>query len=113
MRNATGKLLTLEGYRVTAVSSLTEALRAMPEGAPDLLITDYHLKDGELGTEVIATLRRRWGTNLKAVLITGDTSAGIKALSGDPHSGDPHLRIASKPVDADELLTLLRELLAS
>lgn len=113
VRNATGKLLTLEGYRVTAVSSLTEALRAMPEGAPDLLITDYHLKDGELGTEVIATLRRRWGTNLKAVLITGDTSAGIKALSGDPHSGDPHLRIASKPVDADELLTLLRELLAS
>jgi two-component system, sensor histidine kinase len=113
VRNATRKLLQVEGYRVTAVSSLAEALGAMPDGAPDLLITDYHLKDGELGTEIIATLRRRWGPNLKAVLITGDTSAGIKELSGNPHSGDPHLRIASKPIDADELLTLLWELLAS
>lgn len=113
VRNATRKLLTVEGYRVTAVSSLEEALRAMPERAPDLLITDYHLKDGELGTEVIARLRRRWGTDLKAVLITGDTSAGIKELSGDSHPGDPHLRIASKPIDADELLTLFRELLAT
>ena len=113
VRNATRKLLTVEGYRVTAVSSLEEALRAMPERAPDLLITDYHLKDGELGTEVIARLRRRWGTDLKAVLITGDTSAGIKELSGDSHPGDPHLRMASKPIDADELLRLLGELLAS
>lgn len=113
VRNATRTLLKIEGYRVTAVSSLAEALQALPEGAPDLLITDYHLKDGELGTEVIATLRRRWGTNLKAILITGDTSAGVKELSGDPHSGDPHLRIASKPIDADGLVTLLRELLAS
>lgn len=108
VRNAIRTLLRVEGYRVMAVSSIAEALQALPEGAPGLLITDYHLKDGELGTEVIATLRRRWGTNLKAILITGDTSAGINELSGDPH-----LRIASKPIDADGLLTLLRELLAS
>jgi CheY-like chemotaxis protein len=91
---------------VTAVSSLAEALQCMPVERPDLLITDYHLKDGELGTHVIAKLRARWGADLKAVLMTGDTSAGIKELSGDPH-----LRIASKPVDAEQLLTLLRELL--
>jgi two-component system, sensor histidine kinase len=108
VRDATRMLLRVEGYRVTAVSSLAEALRVMPEGAPDLLITDYHLTDGELGTQVIATLRGRWDPDLKAVLITGDTSAAIKELSGDAH-----LRIASKPVDAQELLTLLQELLAS
>jgi len=108
VRDATRMLLKVEGYRVTAVASLVEALRATSQGAPDLLITDYHLKDGELGTAVITTLRGRWGADLKAVLITGDTSAAIRELSGDPH-----LRITSKPVDAEELLTLLRELLAS
>jgi two-component system, sensor histidine kinase len=108
VRDATRMLLKVEGYRVTAVASLAEALRAMSEEAADLLITDYHLRDGELGTEVITRLRARWGADLKAVLITGDTSAVVKELSGDPH-----LRVTSKPVDAEELLTLLQELLAS
>ncbi len=108
VRDATRMLLKVEGYRVTAVGSLAEALGAMSQGAPDLLVTDYHLTGDELGTEVITTLRARWGANLKAVLITGDTSAAIKELSGDPY-----LRITSKPVDAEKLLTLLRELLAS
>jgi two-component system CheB/CheR fusion protein len=108
VRDATRMLLKVEGYRVTAVASLAEALRATSQGAPDLLITDYHLKDGELGTEVITALRERCGVDLKAVLMTGDTSAGIRELAGDPG-----LRIASKPVDAEQLLTLLQELLAS
>ena len=43
---------------------------------------------------------------MKAVLITGDTSSAVKELPRDPH-----LRIASKPVKADELLALLGELL--
>ena len=97
----------VEGYRVTAVASLAEAVGAMPDGAPDLLITDYHLADGELGTQVVAALRERWGADLRAVLITGDTSAAIRELSSDSH-----LRIASKPVDPDELLVLLDNLLA-
>jgi two-component system, sensor histidine kinase len=48
------------------------------------------------------------GSLLKAVLMTGDTSSAIKDLPRDPY-----LRLASKPVQADELLTLLRALLAA
>ena len=44
----------------------------------------------------------------KAVLITGDTSAAMRAL---PH--DPLMRVASKPVQGDELLSLMRALLAA
>jgi len=106
VRDATRMLLAVEGYRVTAVSSESEALRSVrEEGTPDLLITDYHLADGELGTQVIAALREGSGTDLKAVLVTGDTSALIKQMSCDPH-----LRIASKPINAEELLDLLRSL---
>ncbi|MGP8032963.1 MAG: ATP-binding protein [Steroidobacteraceae bacterium] len=106
VRDATGMLLRVEGYRVTAVASPSEAVRAAAERAPELLVTDYHLGNGELGTEVIAALRERVSPDLKVILLTGDTSPAVKELRSDPH-----LRILSKPVDAEELLQLLRTLL--
>jgi len=57
------------------------------------LISDYHLNDGETGTQVIATLREILGVSLKAVLTTGDTPSAIKQLPRDPY-----LRITSKPI---------------
>lgn len=76
--------------------------------AIDLLVTDYHLGNGETGTAVISALRDSLGSNLRAVLITGDTSTAVK----EPPR-DPFMRIASKPIQADELLTLMRALLAA
>jgi DNA-binding response OmpR family regulator len=107
VRDATRMLLRVEGYRVTAVASLADAVRAVRDVSPELLITDYHLGDGELGTEVIAAVRDRLGAGLKAVLLTGDTSTVIREMHADPN-----LRILSKPVDAEELLALLRTQLA-
>ena len=58
VRRATCMLLELEGYHVTPVGSLAEALNHVQQGhGVDLLITDYHLRDGETGTQVITTLR--------------------------------------------------------
>jgi two-component system CheB/CheR fusion protein len=104
VRDATRMLLKVEGYQVTAVASLKEALEAARDGA-ELLITDYHLRDGETGTQVISALRAALGGSFKSVLVTGDTSTAIREI---PH--DPNMRIASKPVRAEELLKLLREL---
>ena len=109
VQRATCLLLELEGYRVTAVCSLSEALQHVQHGhGVDLLITDYHLSGRETGMQVIAALREALGNSLKAVIVTGDTSSVVKQLPRDPS-----LRIASKPIRADELLTLLRALLAS
>jgi two-component system, sensor histidine kinase len=101
-------LLKAEGYRVTAVESLAQALQKVREEDIDLLVTDYHLNDGETGTEVIAALRETLGFPLKAVLMTGDTSTAVRELPRDSH-----LRVASKPIRAEELLTLLRALLTA
>jgi CheY-like chemotaxis protein len=107
VRNATRLLLSVEGYSVTAVSSLAEAQQAVSEsGKIDLLITDYHLRDGETGLTVIAALRGMLGQELKALLITGDTSSVVRKISQDSN-----LRIISKPVNADEMLDLLEILL--
>jgi CheY-like chemotaxis protein/two-component sensor histidine kinase len=107
VRNATRMLLKVEGYRVTAVSSLAEAVRtAHGDERIDLLVTDYHLGNGETGTQVIAALRNALGVAVKAVLMTGDTSTAVRELPLDTR-----LRMASKPIKAEELLGLLKALL--
>ena len=107
VRDATRMLLKVEGYHVTAVASLAEAVRSAEAEAPDLLVTDYHLADGELGTQVIAAVRQALGRPLKAVLVTGDTSSVVKDMQSDPQ-----LRITSKPINAEALLNVLSALLA-
>jgi two-component system, sensor histidine kinase len=106
VRDATRLLLRTENYEVTAVTSLAEALSAA-DGADslDVVITDYHLGQGETGMQVIEGLRARLGESLKAVLVTGDTSSAMHELPR--HS---FTRLASKPMQADALLELLREL---
>lgn len=107
VRDATRLLFTVEGYRVTAVDSLAEALRVTRGGeVPDILVTDYHLRDGETGTQVIAAVRDALDAPVKSVLITGDTSTAVRELPRDPC-----LRIASKPVKAEELIALMKDLL--
>jgi len=108
VRDATRLLLKVEGYRVTAVDSLAQALQAATTHPDiDLLLTDYHLGAGATGAQVIAALRELLGHPLKAVLMTGDTSSAIRGL---PVDGG--VRTASKPVRAEELLGLIRALLA-
>ena len=109
VRNATRMLLKSEGYQVTAVASLAEALAHVSrEPRVNLLLTDYHLGDGETGTQVIAQVRETLGPHLKAVLMTGDTSSAIQMLPPDPL-----VKIASKPLNAEELLSVLRAMLAA
>jgi len=108
VRNATRFLLKNEGYEVIAVASLGAAIEEARRGPqPDLLVTDYHLGDGETGMQVIASVRQQLDRPLKAVLMTGDTSSAIQALRPDPR-----MRVASKPVNAEELLRLLSALLS-
>jgi two-component system, sensor histidine kinase len=107
VRGATVMLLTVEGYRVSATASLSEALaHAEPDTA--LLITDYHLRDGETGAQVIAGVRQALRRELPAVLITGDTSSTIRA-----RRPDDRVHLVSKPIVADQLLEMLKTLLSS
>jgi PAS domain S-box-containing protein len=109
VRNATRMLLKGEGYSVAAVATLDEALQQGTAEPPlDLLVTDYHLRDGETGMQVISSLREALGVPLRAVLVTGDTSTAMHDLPRDPY-----LRTASKPMRPDELLRLLSELLSA
>ncbi|GMW07601.1 MAG: PAS domain S-box protein [Gammaproteobacteria bacterium] len=110
VRNATRLLLQAEGYQVTAAGSLDEALQlaATARTAPRLLISDYHLGSGVTGTDAIAALRHSFGRETAALLITGDTSTAMQEIGRDPR-----LRLMSKPVDAEQLLAAVQELIES
>ncbi|HWW19365.1 MAG TPA: PAS domain S-box protein [Steroidobacteraceae bacterium] len=104
---ATKMLLKAGGYRVMSASTRADALQIAQTQPVDLLITDYHLGAGETGTQVIAELRQILGPSLKAILVTGDTSSAVRELGSDPH-----LRVASKPIQAEQLLVLIATVLA-
>jgi two-component system, sensor histidine kinase len=107
VREATRMLLKVEGYRVTAVATLAQAVAtAKEDAAVDLLLTDYHLGSGETGTQVITELRQILQRAVSAVLMTGDTSTAMREVPLDLD-----VRVASKPIKAEELLGLLKELL--
>jgi PAS domain S-box-containing protein len=109
VRNATRLFLKGEGYRVTATASLGEALRCASETRDiDIIVSDYHLGTGGTGTEVIASVRKILNRTTAAVLVTGDTSSAMREVGRDAQ-----LRITSKPINADEMLALIRELLAT
>lgn len=109
VRNATRIFLAVEGFKVSALSSLAEAAAAAQQtNEIDVIVTDYHLGANTTGLEVIATVRKLLHREVKAVLVTGDTSAAVRNIETDQN-----LRLVRKPVNAEELARLLRQFLAS
>jgi CheY-like chemotaxis protein len=103
---STCRLLKVAGFRVSTALSLSEAVRLAREHDDiELLITDFHLGNGELGTDVIEVIRGNVGPRLRTVLLSGDTSSALKKTIRDDA-----IRLVSKPVRAEELLGLLGSL---
>jgi PAS domain S-box-containing protein len=96
--DATEILLDMEGFDVQMASSIAEALDCITVNIPDLLITDYHLRDGETGADVIRSIRGEVGGDLPVILVSGDTSDAL-AIHDLREVG-----FLTKPVDTDELL---------
>jgi two-component system, sensor histidine kinase len=62
------------GCNVVTATSGDAALAALLERQPDIIISDYHLRDGKTGFEVIESIRRAFGTSIPAFVISGDTA---------------------------------------
>ncbi len=104
---ATRLLLEVEGYRVTVGRTVADAQAAAAQHHDlQLLISDYHLADGESGSRVIRILREAL-PHIEVIMMTGDTSSGLRHFS--PADG---ICVASKPIEADALLGMMKRLLA-
>jgi CheY-like chemotaxis protein/anti-sigma regulatory factor (Ser/Thr protein kinase) len=85
-----------------------QALLERDPQPPDLVIADYHLDDGADGIACIEIVRRRFGADVPAILITADQSESLKAKAGA--CGLP---VLSKPIKPAALRALMRRLLAT
>lgn len=76
VRESLNEALTTWGYDVATAGSIAEAVAkvASSERYPALVISDYRLRDGEIGPAAIEAVRKRCGTAVPGLIITGDTA---------------------------------------
>jgi signal transduction histidine kinase/CheY-like chemotaxis protein len=108
--DATRTLLESWRCEVITAASGAEALAKLATAArvPDLLLSDYRLRDNENGINVIVTLRNEFNTDIPAILISGDT--GPERLREAQASG---IALLHKPLDAEQLCAAVSSLLAA
>lgn len=76
IREAFRALLEGWGYKVLTAESDSEAIDQLVcrNERPRLVIADYRLRQGQLGTDAIRAVIRSVGTAIPGVIVTGDTS---------------------------------------
>jgi DNA-binding NtrC family response regulator len=106
VRDATRLLLAAGGFRVSVATDAETAERIVVADGIDAVVTDYFLANDCSGAQVVDRLRRVCGHGLKAIMVTGDPVAAARELRRDGA-----IRLLSKPVQAEEFLAVLNELL--
>jgi CheY-like chemotaxis protein len=93
------------GCRVLQAEHLAAALAAIEASGlePDGLLVDYHL-DGANGVGAITELRRRYGRDLPAILVTADRSLHVRE---EARAAGAH--ILNKPVKPASLRALITQ----
>lgn len=96
------QLLNDWGCACEASQSIEEAIQRALTFRPDIVVSDYRLREDSNGIEAIFSLRTLLGNTLPALLITGDT--GPDQLRDAMASGIPVLH---KPVSSSQLFHAL------
>src|SRR5512134_506542 len=101
-----GMRVLLEGWgaEVVAGASIRETMAEVEPlaRAPDLIVADYGLRDGSVGTQAIAALRERFKSRIPAIIVSGSTTP---AHVDEAKAMDAHLLL--KPVMPAKLRTLI------
>ena len=106
MRQFLTHLFQREGHVVRVAENGRVALEQLREQTPDLIISDYRLRNGKTGIEAIARLREAVATPIPAFLMSGDTDLDVVRQAEE--SGLPLLH---KPVEPAALRTMLADTL--
>lgn len=74
IRDGMARLLRTWGCECIAADSVEEGLAFAQQQAPDIVISDYRLRDERTGTDAICCIRQAVGKHIPGLLITGDTA---------------------------------------
>ena len=102
---AAGLLLRTWGIEVTMAGDAEAAMAQLETLArpPDVIIADYRLPNAQSGVAVIGRVRERFESQVPAIVITGDISAGISK-----EAEAANCKVLRKPVEPSKLRALLR-----
>jgi PAS domain S-box-containing protein len=106
VRESLKEILTGLGYRTAAVGTATEAVQVPDEPPFDLLLSDFGLPSSN-GTEVAATLQRRW-PELAVIIMSGYAEDDV--ISRHMMNGDLHF--LQKPFTVQTLGKAVRNVLS-
>ncbi|MBC8339249.1 MAG: PAS domain S-box protein [Rhodospirillales bacterium] len=106
VRDALSLLLESWGFTTVTAASSREAMERLAEEnrAPDLVIADYRLQQGNKGSHAIRDIQERWGEKIPGLLLTGDIEPG--RLQEATASG---YQVIQKPIQPDKLKTVVAE----
>lgn len=98
LRDAMQQLLLSWGCRCKTAADLPTALTLIDDWTPDVVITDYRLRDCVTGRDIVRTIRDRIRPDLPCIIVTGDTAPD--RLVEATESG---ATLLYKPLPADQL----------
>ena len=103
-----GMRVLLEGWgaEVVAGASVRETMESLEPlaRAPDLIVADYRLRDGNVGTQAIIAVRDRFRARIPAIIVSGSTTAGAhRRGEGDGRPPAAQAGDAGEAADADSL----------
>lgn len=76
-------VLKASGFRVLAASDGDQALAMLdPERVPDVIVADYRLRGGVVGTDVITRIRSHTGSRVPALILTGELGGDARREAG-------------------------------
>jgi signal transduction histidine kinase/CheY-like chemotaxis protein len=102
-----GMSALLEGWGCTVLSARDEqaGLAQTANGAPDIIIADYHLDDGLTGVSAIGAVRAAAGATIPAIVITADRTLELRDLLAAAG-----FHVLQKPVKPAQLRALITRL---
>lgn len=90
------------GCRVIPASNEEEAVAVSSQRPPDMIIADYRLQGGRLGTDAVKAVQQACGRAIPAMIVTGDTAPErIKEVKASGFA------LAHKPVPPDRLRSFI------
>lgn len=97
------------GYEVLAAGSADQALARLRERGqrPDIVVSDYRLREGRSGTEAILRIRESFGAGIPGVVLTGETGSEVQQ-----DALEHGLHVIHKPVTPRQLGDVLEGLFA-
>lgn len=103
-------LLSDEGYRVVTSTTVAGALETIRQARPALVILDLRMETPDAGIQIIRAVRGNPLTATLPLLICSADVAGIASHAA--FLQEQRVPALSKPFDLDQLLGLVRQLIA-